>query len=191
MVRDSILFIPFLISNAALAQTVDMLGQVSVSVKVTHSAKPGVYSFSYNLTNPRTSTGQIDWFEVDISRASGTAPLDMNGTLEGESETAIMVDMDYAEQESLVTAVGFPSHPRGWNIAISRGLRSVWSGRPTILPGESLSGFIIQSKGLPAIRTAKVEPYFDVSRWPDADLLPSAEAADSVMSLMDSVRASL
>ena len=170
-------------------QTGDTLGAVSILVRVMYDPRTRIYSYKYTVANPATSTGSIDWYEVDISRPRETASLDMDGLIIEDSAPTVMVDLDYSEQESLVTAVGFPSVPRGWTVDISRGLRTIWYGEPMILPGKRLSGFIMQSKGLPAIRSAKVDPFFDVEKFPSIDDMPSDDAADSLMDYIDSVRA--
>ena len=178
-----------ILCSVTFAQKVDTLGNVSISARATYHPESQVYSYTYTVANPRSSTGSIDLFEIGISRPSGTAPLDMNGLSFGDSEATIMNDIgDYAEQESLVTGVSYPTRPGGWMVAITRGLKSVWSGTPMIRPGKSLGRFRMQSKGLPTIRAARVEPYFNVDRWPDIDNMPTLDAADSVVNLMDSLR---
>lgn len=186
-----VLHVVFLTLNATIAQ-IDTLGSVSVSATVTFSSKTQMYRYSYRVTNPATSTGKINDFEIDISRPSGTLFLDRDGLVFDE-ETAALVAVSYSGRESLVTAISFPSRPAYWTPGISNELMGRWfTGRGHLLsPGNSLSGFVIQSKGLPTIRIARVSPYFNVDQFPNIDLLPTDEAVDSVTNLIDSLRASL
>ena len=115
-----ILGVLHLVVSSITAQTIDTLAAPSVSVGVKYNRVTQVYTYNYTVTNPVTSTGSIDWFELTNSRPLETAVLDMNGITVGKSAPIVTVDMEQAVQESLVTTVSFPSCPDGWTVPGTR-----------------------------------------------------------------------
>lgn len=196
-VENKIRFVLFgliiLLTCRVSGQSNGTLGSVSVSSKVTYNSVTQIYSFNYSVTNPSSSTGRIDDFEIDISRPSGSQMLDTIGLAFVDPLTMKITRRDYLSLYGQISSVSFSSSPYDWTGGISNELMALWftPSDTMILPGGSLSGFVMQSKGLPAIRISRVEPFLDIDQFPSIDTLSADGAADSVMRVIDSLRSVL
>ena len=134
-----IVMIPILLIGTMRAQTVGTLGNVSVSVSVVYNPTTQAYSYSYSVTNPSTSTGKIDDFEIDISRPSGTTMLDTIGMAWADSGTVDMINVDYSAHYGQVTSVSFSGRPAHWTGSISNELMGGWFTTTSFLLSPSSS----------------------------------------------------
>ena len=136
----------------------------TIEASVTQDTASGVFSYSYRVVNPPTSTGQIRFVTVDVSLPSGGETLGSDGLVNGPR-----IDRQ-AYYERLVKVQTVPlalSAPNRWIGARTMYGEASWgsSGPETrILPGTSLSGFQIRSHGVPTLRTAKLEPFYPYAR---------------------------
>ena len=71
----------------------------------------------------------------------------------------------FNENGRFLVPVGFRS-PSGWNSGFSVFLTAAWGANDTpffIDPGSTLGGFMLQSRGLPGIRSMTFLPRFEVN----------------------------
>jgi hypothetical protein len=186
------LMVMVLYATVSQAQ-IDTLGSVSILGAVTYDPTISVYSYNYSMSNPATSTGSINRLGIDLARPLGTVFLDTTGLAWVDTITQSLVGANYSVHYGRVTSVSFSSRPSHWTGSISNELMGGWFTTWSFLlpPGQNLAGFGLQSKGLPTIRTARISPYLDIEQFPDPETMPTVEAADSIVNLIDSLRAVL
>jgi hypothetical protein len=93
---------------------------------------------------------------------------------------------DYPTKVGQIVPFGFPSLPRYWLALVGNApLVSVHTDTLELAPGESLSGFVMTSKGSPSMRLFRAEPYFNIYKF-----FPNLEDTTKAMTIaqMDSIR---
>lgn len=156
-------FLIELIPTPASAQGTDvLLTDVRVEAWVDFNGDSKIFRYEYKISNGKNSRGRIDSFVVSIRRPEGGARLsedglskrpDMMSSLPDELRIALE-----KFQEVLPPIVPVVlSSPSNW-ISITLGNARWGSDEGTIGPGETLSGFMIDSPGLPTIREFHIDP---------------------------------
>lgn len=144
---------------------------------VTHPTEDSLYYYNYTLRNDSTSTGDIFYFEIDISLnppvLSDTSGLKYRFDFERSD-----FNETYQGKQGTLVPVGFWC-PEDWDGSISYLLVAEISGFPQIKPGAIKSGFQINAKAIPSIRKVTISPAEDYI----IDKMPSIE--DTVNSLTD------
>lgn len=150
----------FALENEAL------LTGVYVSARVTFDSNSKIYQYEYTLSNGKESKGRIDSFIVTIRTPDGGERLSDEYLLKkGPDPVASYPDELRAAMERFremlppVVPVSLTS-PTAW-ISITIGNARWGSDEGTIGPGEMLSGFVIESPGLPTIREFHADPKVD------------------------------
>lgn len=143
--------------------TVPILSDVVVHASVVLDPKTEIYSYSYALRNGSKSTGCIWHFEIDITKPSGGITLSNGGLV----NYVPLMNTLKADSPPMIP-VAFPSVPM-------RGEHPIWDGDISVYgtaswgsydyanelaPGDTLSGFVMTSFGLPAIRDFKIQPEY-------------------------------
>lgn len=142
------------------------LTTATVSVMVNYDPGKDIFTYSYSLSNSKQSVGKIDSFYLDISTISGGAALGSSGLINsatGYSGLGTMGTLPGKVANATVT-VGFESQPTGWDSGPTAQLTAGWFPGPHgdyINPGQSLSGFVLTSHGLPGVRHFSAEPAYD------------------------------
>ncbi|MFQ5598069.1 MAG: hypothetical protein ACE5GK_08465 [Nitrospiria bacterium] len=123
----------------------------------------GRYIYRYTITNPAANTGEINYFNIDISRPPGGITLDSDGLMIPLGFITKTFDEEMADFEGdnvPMVPVGIqPSS--GWRGSLgANGFAAFSSGAstPNILPGETLGEFQLISPGLPKIREIEIIP---------------------------------
>src|SRR3990172_695314 len=140
-----------LITTEILSQQVSLpyLRQVEIRSAVRFDPTREIYSYSYSVKNGATSSGEIDWFEIDVNRDSiSSTALDTVGLQFKNSRIENTYRRMYAEISNSVIPIGFPSLPQYVDGALTlRGTAMLMA--KVIKQGEEIKGFIMSSKGLP------------------------------------------
>jgi hypothetical protein len=163
---------------------------VQTQALVTYDPTGQVYSYTYTVTNPSSNTGQIWLITVDVTTKfpkSFTPPFDSTGfTIPYGVSTFTFDDMvSSLSPLTLPPASGYlvafgQQVPSGWSGGLSRtGLAHFASldESPNIVPGGSITGLVLQSRGLPAIRSTQAEPFWNLVLNSEEDLTPAIEDA--------------
>jgi len=175
--------------NSSFAQRYPTLKHVEVRARVTYDSPTKFFYYDYSLTNDAKNAGTIIEFGVDISRGPNSVLYDSIGL---QFAGIGFMESDYRSSYPVLGArvlpVGFLSLPPGW-ISFWGNMpeASVMKDRAFIAPGQSVSGIVLMSKGLPGIRNCVARPDFEVDRYfPDMDS-PAADSldADQMDSIMD------
>jgi hypothetical protein len=144
---------------------VPVFTKAEVGAEVTYSAGTGLYTYSYSITNPATNTGEIWSIDIDIRRPRYGSVLSGNGLTIPHGYITDSFDESMSDFKSNITPmvpVGIIV-PSGW--CGSLGVRGVVgfssiNYSPNILPGETKGGFKLISRGLPAIRSIEIQPWW-------------------------------
>lgn len=180
------------------ALPIPILKNVRVDAAVSYDTAPGTYQYRYTVANPATNTGIINRFYVDILSA-GPAYGDANAlTIEfrrGSSTFQSEINRVGFEGAPTMVPVGIAG-PAGWDGSIwARGGAAFETRGPTrssgdsIPPGQSRSGFTLNSFTTPTIREMALIPdWIYVSTSPDGiSDEESRRAAEIEVSLPDHV----
>ena len=134
-----------------------------VVVSIQFDATAVIFSYSYAFTNPDVNSGQVGHIEIDISRALNGIILSGEGLVNGPGFLKHTTELSLQDKPDLVVPVGLLS-PLNW-VAVISGRGSVsWGNakqKNRLLPGQTLSGFLITSRGLPSLRDFTILPRFD------------------------------
>ncbi|MBM4170057.1 MAG: hypothetical protein FJ215_13010 [Ignavibacteria bacterium] len=165
------------------------LRNVQVQARVEHEKGGQMFFYSYTVTNGKTSTGNIARIEIDISRGLNTLETDTIGLqFENDGYTEKNFRLDFPGLAERIVPVGYLRTPPGmWSGGNTNALTASYDGvrEHAIVPGQTLSGFELMSKGLPGIRRCIVSPYFDViALFPD----PADTTTTYYVPPVDSVR---
>lgn len=171
----------------ASSQQYPNLDSVLISSITSLNPTDGFYTYHYSLLNPISNSGSIISFQIDISMNEGSTQLDTIGLQFKNEFIEGMFRRHYPGLVGRIVPVGFSNTPGIWDGGTSNALTAVFWGdsRQLVLPGDTLSGFVVMSKGLPAIRLFTVSPKFDVD-----SLFPDLEDTARVLTIaqMDSIR---
>jgi hypothetical protein len=140
------------------------LYKVQVALAVSFDSSNNMFFFSYKLFNDQNNNGNIDKFEIDISRANNTISLDTIGLrFAGSGFLERMFRQDFPPRQQRVVPVGFPSVPnKEWDGMLTNQLTaSFFADSLEIQPGNSVEGIVIMSKGLPGVKKCTVYPDFE------------------------------
>lgn len=174
-----------LIHELSYSQSLPELNNVKVSSNIQSDETENLYFFNYSVENGINSNAAIIRFVLDISRESNTSGLDTAGIFFQNEYDRLSFNIKYPLIEDSIVAVGFSNVPQYWNGSISDSFEAWFStqrNRNDILPGYSLSGFQLMSKGLPSIRSFKVLPFLNVD-----ELYPSEFDINNPDSLFEEI----
>ena len=171
--------------SLASAQVYPTLNKVNIRSQVTTAASSKMYFYDYTLSNDAANKGNILALEIDISRTKGTVDFDTIGLIFEDSFVQHAFQRAYRALAHQIVPVGFPKAPKFWVGGVSDYLTADISGDTLLItPGQSLGGFTLMSKGLPAIRRCTVRPDFDVD-----SLYPKYEdTVNTIDEKIDSIR---
>lgn len=165
------------------AQTYPTIHSAEVQTQVTHDTAQQIYYYHYSVFSDPANTGNIIEFVIDISRNPNSVDFDTVGLIFEDDFVLLGFREEYPLFAGRIVPVGFPHSPGIWYGDFSNYLTANFSGTAqVILPGDSLGGFTMMSKGLPGIRYCIVEPDFDVvALFPDySDTTITDEQVDSI-----------
>jgi hypothetical protein len=159
---------------------VPVFTSAGVNFEVTYNAVTGLYTYSYSISNPATNTGEIWCVDVDISQPKYGASLSSDGLTIPHGYITDSFNQSVADFKSKIIPmipVGM-TVPTGWGGDLgANGFAGFFSRsmNPKILPGETKGGFQLISRGLPAIRSIEIQPWWimvldDEASEKDADI---------------------
>ena len=129
-------------------------------------ASGDVFLYGYTVTNDPSSSASVWRVVLDMAIEPGAASLSSDGLTSGDcllSEVAARVAASSARVRTVPVGLSAPSL---WTCAPSLDGTVQW-GAPElvsrIVPGRSVAGFQLSSRGLPGIRTVILEPRIEVT----------------------------
>ena len=141
------------------------LRHVQVYTNIIHNSGDKMFYYNYSLTNSDSNNGDIDEWEIDISRKPGMLDIDTIGLqFENDRFTEGSFRRNFPFSKGKIVPVGFLKTPGGsWTGMLTNNFTASFNGvgKDHILLGKTLTGFEIMSKGLPGIRYCVIAPYFD------------------------------
>ena len=137
----------------------DLSGAVVRSV-VTRDADSGALRYEYQIEHRGTSL-PITGFLIDLTSDPSRSVLSIDGldNSEGNSPLSVLFIEKFGS-EGLV-AVAFPERPDSWFPGIDFAGRADWGAfgeEHEVAPGATQGGFVLLSRGIPAVRVAVLEP---------------------------------
>jgi hypothetical protein len=154
----------------AIAHDIPVLKDVQVIATLKFDKNLNIYEYSYVVSNPSYSMGNIDNLQIDISKPLQSQDLSADGLIiiKGISRRGRVVQDTFEDEiadigsrmDKPIIPVG-TNIPDGWMGGISLMGTVSWGSRnktSDILPGQSLNGYVIMSRGVPTIREALVRP---------------------------------
>ncbi len=174
-----LLSISTMISKAQI--NLPYLNSVELKCTIELDTAIDVFYFKYSIRNDKENKGSIDWFEIDVSQDSLALKLDdklltfKNERIETSYRTA------YSKMIGRVVPIGFPLLPKFGEATLSVRGTAVLSAS-VVKPGGEMGGFIISSRGFPALRKFIATPVFDPS-----DYYPSFDDVANPDSLVDQI----
>lgn len=168
---------------------------VQTRAAVTVDPTTQVYSYTYTVSNPSSNTGQILMIGVDLSTKfpkSFTPPFDSTGfTIPYGANTLTFDDM-----VSMLSSVMQLPSSSGYLVAYGQQVPAGWAGgldvrgfaqfnsrssSGTVVPGGSITGLVLQSRGVPTIVKTEASPDWQLVLNSEADLAPGMlQAAEQI-----------
>lgn len=156
------------------AQEIPVLKNVQIKAEIGYDSGLQIFTYTYTVTNPLNSTGGITDIQIDISIPTGGRNVSSEGlTISyGINRRGVLLTRSFEEELStLGSSLKKPVVPVGtrtpdhWGSYISVAGTVGWGskGEYDIMPGKSLTGFVIFSRGLPAIRSVEMRPFWVLS----------------------------
>ena len=187
----NVLVAGFLVSyfgiTAAQDKALPFLRDVRARVVVTYDSKIRAYEYTFSIANEVSSIGDLDWFEIHISRDSLSVALDSVGLpfCSTRIERSYRRAMDKLFPSTV--SISFSSLPRFGDALLSSYGTVAFSAK-LLRPGEQLSGFVMTSRGVPGIRKCIAKPSYDPNDYyPSVDDVSGEEAA-RIVAQVDSDR---
>lgn len=151
----------------------------------------GLYQYSYALKNGSQSSGDIFSFEIDIKRGPSKVSYDTTGLIFKNQSLRQRFERLYSTLADSIVPVGFLNVPTWWIAGLTVDKTASFGGS-IINPGETQSGFVLNSKGLPGIRSYVLSPNYDPSEYyPSVGDLDSIEEVKRIDSLINRDRRKL
>lgn len=160
---------------ATMALTVSLSGQETVQLppltitgttidaKVTYDSARGVYRYGYTIVAPASNKANLGGFSIDVSGTVERPQLDPD--LQNNVPRPETRGTQLQPNTTIPVGIIMPD-PNGWYSMLSIGGR--WGFFPNdvqweIVPGNTATGFILESKFPPALRDVLIGP--DESAW--------------------------
>lgn len=160
-------------ARAVGTMPVPTLKNVEIHTNATYDANTKYYSYHYRVANPATNTGGIWALRIDIRTepAASKPRFPSEGLIIPHGFSSESFDEALASFASVglglepgMTIIPIGQQvPQGWGGGFGRnGYADFSAGNDvsTILPGQSLAGFVLISPGLPTIREVQAEPWW-------------------------------
>ncbi len=153
-----------------LAADIPELKAVGISSQVVFDGNAKVYKYKYMITNPATNTGEIEDAQLDISTPLNGIELSPAGLIiqKGLTRKGKILTISFTEAineiSSLMKRKPIPvggQPPVGWSADITVNGTFSWgvdAKKDQIKPGQTVDGFVMESRGLPSIRNMSVRP---------------------------------
>ncbi len=142
-------------------QDVKISGEMSL-------VKEGYFIYRYKVYNPAQNNGRLIWFDIDVKKGEGiVAP----GTEGLPSNDKCASNITRMVKSGTVIPVGMDS-PLNWFCSIGTDGMGGWASKAhdnDILPGQTRSGFVMTSYGLPTIKDIIVRPLIVSSVYPNIE----------------------
>jgi|GEM_PF-6037651 len=139
----------------------------------------GVFRYEYAVSNSSTSTGEITAFHVDITTTSGVLPRSTGLVNTATDYLALTSNANLTNLGESVVPVAIVNSPSRWDSDINSNGSVGWFANPmppagkNILPGATISGYVISSYGPPGVRHFFVRAMYDPTLYfPGIDSLP-------------------
>lgn len=143
-----------------------LLTGVVVKAKVDYDSNSRIYRYEYTISNGKESRGRIDSFVITIRRPDGAERLSEEYLLKRTPDPVVSLPDElrvamerFQEMLPPIVPVSLTS-PSNW-VSITIGNARWGTDEGTIGPGETLSGFEMESPGLPTIREFHADPKVD------------------------------
>ena len=160
----------FFLAETVFAADVSALKIVQINSQVAHDDHAKVYKYQYKIANSATNTGEIEDVQMDISLPPSGMDMSADGLIiqKGLTRKGKMLTASFKEAVDEMGAllkkrpipVGGQA-PTGWSADLTVMGTFSWgvdTKKVQIKPGQTASGFIVVSRGLPAIRDVSVRP---------------------------------
>ena len=149
------------------------LYRIQVNTEVSYDSLNKMFFYAYKLFNDPNNNGNLQEFEIDISRGANTISLDTVGLrFTGSGFMERMFRQDFPSRSQSVVPVGFPTIPNiHWTATLNnRPTALIFTNSFFVKPGNGIEGIVIMCKGLPCIRSCVVKPNFqDDLLFPNPD----------------------
>ncbi len=156
-------YLTLIISPSLHSQQLPYLRRVNVHAEISVNSSAKLYYYSYTLTSDGINSGNINRFEIDISRDLNSIMIDTVGLRFENNFAEASFRRHFPALQEKIIPVGFPNSPKFWDGGITNNLTARFSGSELLIkPGETLSGFTMMSKGVPGIRHCIASPDFDI-----------------------------
>jgi hypothetical protein len=172
-------------SQDSLSTDYPFLFKVGLGVRV--DLDGGMFFYSYSLANDPGNKGDISSFKIVISKPLNSVTYDTVGLrFSGSDYLEKSFRRHFPKKANEVMPVGYLQLPNKWIATLANG-PVLWLDAHIIevKPGDTLSGFILMSKGLPGPRVFEAMPSFDIYRF-----FPNLDDTARTMTItqMDSIR---
>ncbi|MDA8104786.1 MAG: hypothetical protein M0Z71_05345 [Nitrospiraceae bacterium] len=180
-------FLILLLSRSSFGNELPYLKNVEITAKVNLDPEMARYTYYYTVINSLSSIGNLVGLEIHVTYPKGGGVLRSDGLTIPRGKTMFTFEQTISRLDNLkevnIVPIGMQK-PAGWMTGLSvYGTARLGGGDYVYLkPGQSLSGFILYSYGLPGIRDFKADPSFDVNEYyPSVDSLTSQEEVDALL----------
>lgn len=143
---------------------------IKIQTTVSYESESGIYTYNYTVANPSSNTGAIDDIDIDIKKPADSVTLSREGLKYGQGYLRSSSEDIFARSTVPLIPVGL-SAPKNWIAGLSVRGTAGWGAKKEvsrIYPGSFMSGFEMNSRGLPGIRQVTILPYFKQTPVPEA-----------------------
>ncbi|MBI4667998.1 MAG: hypothetical protein HY747_02250 [Elusimicrobia bacterium] len=177
-------FLFFLFPYALFGQSLPQpLHSASVELSVALNAATEIFTYIYTVANPSSNTSSINSCDIDIKKSENSIDFSDEGLqnfdTRGGKRSYERITKEFKGQFLTMRAFRVVLPPSYiWLPGFSNALRVGWLTRvdSQIQPSQSVSGFKLQSRGLPGVRDCEARPYLNFDDLPD-EIAEDAEKA--------------
>ncbi len=147
-----------------------LYGQLTATVNAQISTGPnGTLVYSYTIANSPSSMSGIWLIKVDVSQPNGSVNLSSDGLLNGPGFLSNIASFVQQQTTAVVSVPVGIQAPALWFGSMGVDGTVTWGAQDAdvlIAPSQTVAGFQLTTRGLPAIRSAFLQPHLDYTNLP-------------------------
>lgn len=165
----ALFFILLIRSNAKGFEFPD-ISSTSIHAEATKTGE--IFTYAYAVSNPSTSIGGVSSIDINVKKPPEGVELSGDSLISGNCLLGESTELSLRAMREAGTPaipVGMDA-PLNWSCSYDADVMAGWGSSEfppsDILPGQSLGGFQITSRGLPGIRAYRASSFVDIDDLP-------------------------
>lgn len=152
-----------------------VITDTDLQVTVAYTPASGIYEYRYKIVSGPSNKGHITDLFIDLLTTVPQATVYDPSLYNDPTRRDSASDDVQPPKNSIPIGMQSPGPPEFWYTSVTVEGVAMWGAfneAAHVLPGQSLSGFVIQSKAPPGLREFNIMPYFRYDGFPCEDECP-------------------